>query len=144
MREPAEILRGRRPVGLVDSQQHPHDLLTAIRQAISQLKEAAVLLAHAVELLCEGTDPTADDSDVHAAQGVTAGRLSHRELRVASLIAQGQTNKQIGRTLGISLNTVKNHNKRILAKMGLRSRTEVAIALHRVPEQSRGTRAGDA
>lgn len=64
--------------------------------------------------------------------------LSQQERRIALLIAEGRTNQQISTALGISLNTAKNHIKRILLKTGLASRTEVAVAMCRVPDQRAG------
>ena len=55
--------------------------------------------------------------------------LSRRESEVASLIADGLSNKQIARRLFISLATVKDHVHRILAKTGLSNRASVAAAV---------------
>ncbi len=52
--------------------------------------------------------------------------LSPRELEVARLVAQGLTNKQIGQTLYVSERTAENHVQHILAKLGLRNRSQVA------------------
>jgi DNA-binding NarL/FixJ family response regulator len=54
--------------------------------------------------------------------------LSPRELEVASLVAAGWTNKEIGVRLRIRTSTVKEHVHRILAKTGLPSRAAVATA----------------
>jgi predicted ATPase/DNA-binding CsgD family transcriptional regulator len=54
------------------------------------------------------------------------GTLTGREQQVADLIAGGRTNRQIGRTLGISEKTVEAHVHHVIAKLGARSRTEVA------------------
>jgi len=52
--------------------------------------------------------------------------LSPRELEVARLVAQGLTNKQIGQTLYVSERTAENHVQHILAKLGLRNRSQIA------------------
>ena len=54
-------------------------------------------------------------------------QLSHRETDVLRLLARGLSNKGIGRDLGISESTVKNHVKSILAKMQVKNRTEAAL-----------------
>jgi DNA-binding NarL/FixJ family response regulator len=53
--------------------------------------------------------------------------LSPRESEVLELIAEGLTNREIGRQLFISEATVKVHVGKILEKLGVRSRTEAAI-----------------
>lgn len=56
--------------------------------------------------------------------------LTRRELDVLTLIADGLTNDEIGRRLGISGDTVKNHVVALLAKMNARARTQaVAIGM---------------
>jgi DNA-binding NarL/FixJ family response regulator len=54
-----------------------------------------------------------------------ADRLTARELSVARLALGGQSNADIGETLGITQSTVKHHMGRILAKCGVRSRTQL-------------------
>jgi LuxR family maltose regulon positive regulatory protein len=53
--------------------------------------------------------------------------LTARESEVHELLAQGLTNREIGRRLFISESTVKVHVGRILEKLGVRSRTEAAL-----------------
>ena len=58
--------------------------------------------------------------------------LSVREKEILELLAQGEANKQIGGTLGLSEQTVKTHVKNILAKLQVRDRTEaVTVATRR-------------
>lgn len=52
--------------------------------------------------------------------------LTHRERQVAALVASGRTNRQIGRILGISEKTAEVHMQHVMAKLGARSRAEVA------------------
>ncbi len=59
-------------------------------------------------------------------------RLTARQRQIAGLLAQGWTNKEIARRLGISPATVKDHVHAILSRLGLRRRAEVA-ALFSVP-----------
>lgn len=54
-------------------------------------------------------------------------RLSERERQIAALIARGLKNKDIGRELGISENTVKRHLQSIFNKTGARDRLELAV-----------------
>ncbi|HGU6747750.1 TPA: LuxR C-terminal-related transcriptional regulator, partial [Klebsiella quasipneumoniae] len=52
------------------------------------------------------------------------GELSERELQILQLIAEGQMNKEIARSLAISAETVKWHIKNIYAKLKVNSRTQ--------------------
>ncbi len=51
--------------------------------------------------------------------------LTRRELEVAELVARGMTNRQIARTLVISVRTAEGHVQRILDKIGASSRARV-------------------
>jgi non-specific serine/threonine protein kinase len=53
-------------------------------------------------------------------------RLTRREQQVASLVAQGRTNREIGVELVIAEGTARVHVERILAKLHLRSRAQLA------------------
>ncbi|MFD6061283.1 ATP-binding protein [Rhodococcus wratislaviensis] len=64
------------------------------------------------------------------AQGVL-GTLSVRENEIALLVGQGLTNQQIADNLIIGRRTVDTHVSNILAKCGLRRRTEVAALVAR-------------
>ena len=53
--------------------------------------------------------------------------LTGREIEVLQLVARGMTSREIGRDLYISENTVKNHIRNILDKLGLHSRNEAVL-----------------
>ena len=53
--------------------------------------------------------------------------LTPRELQVLRLMAEGQSNKAIARSLGISEHTVKFHVNAILGKLNVQSRTEAVV-----------------
>jgi DNA-binding NarL/FixJ family response regulator len=66
------------------------------------------------------------------AEGVTRVQLTPRELTTLRLMADGQSNKDIGASLGISERTVKTHLSHLFEKLGVTSRTEaVRIATRR-------------
>jgi DNA-binding CsgD family transcriptional regulator len=52
--------------------------------------------------------------------------LTRREREVALLVAQGLTNRQIAQELSVSRSTANNHVARILRKLGLHSRAQIA------------------
>jgi DNA-binding NarL/FixJ family response regulator len=59
-------------------------------------------------------------------------RVTAREIQVLEYVAAGQRNREIGKRLFISEETVKVHLRRIMAKLGARDRTHaVAIANRR-------------
>jgi DNA-binding NarL/FixJ family response regulator len=53
--------------------------------------------------------------------------LTGREVEVLRLLAEGQSNDEIGVALGITSKSVEAHLGRIFARTGTRSRTEVAV-----------------
>ena len=53
--------------------------------------------------------------------------VSARERLILGHVAQGMTNRQIGRQLGLSENTVKAELSRIMRQLGLRGRTEAVV-----------------
>jgi len=61
-----------------------------------------------------------------ASPGRAAGELTSTELRVATLVARGLRNREIGQTLFMSVATVEAHLTRIYRKLDIRSRSELA------------------
>jgi DNA-binding NarL/FixJ family response regulator len=59
------------------------------------------------------------------------GDLSSREREIAELVALGLSNGEIAARVFVSTRTVEHHVSRILAKLGLKRRAEVASALLR-------------
>ena len=63
--------------------------------------------------------------------------LTTREREVLDLLAEGASNQQIARSLGISLKTVQNHVSRILDKLQAADRTQAALRARGIPPQPR-------
>lgn len=55
--------------------------------------------------------------------------LTPREMELAKLVAQGKSNREICEILFLTEGTVKNHISRILGKLDLRDRTQLAICI---------------
>lgn len=66
--------------------------------------------------------------------------LTGREREVADLIAEGLTNRQIAERLVISVRTVETHAQNILAKLGFRSRVQIAAWVAQQTEAQRPQR----
>jgi len=65
---------------------------------------------------------------LHTDRGVAA-TLTEREAQVLALVAEGRSNSEIARELGLSLKTVQNHVSHVLAKMQVRDRTQAALRM---------------
>jgi DNA-binding CsgD family transcriptional regulator len=57
--------------------------------------------------------------------------LSRRELEVALQVFAGRTNREIAAALGISAKTVESHLSSAFAKLGVRSRAQLAVYVAR-------------
>ena len=79
---------------------------------------APAITRRLIEDLCDGPAPGATPA---------AGTLSERELGVVRLVAQGLSNAEIAASLYLSEATVKSHIARILAKLSLRDRVQIAV-----------------
>lgn len=69
------------------------------------------------------TPPLPDEAELQERYGLTP-----RQAEVATLLARGRSNREIGERLGISRHTARHHAQRVLEKTGAESRK--ALALH--------------
>ena len=60
-------------------------------------------------------------------------RFTPREAQVALLMAERFTHTEIADQLGIKPNTARRHSERVLQKLGIRRRQDVAAALGKIP-----------
>lgn len=65
------------------------------------------------------------ESELRTAFGLTAS-----EARVAALLSEGKSNLKIATELGVSAHTARRHTERVLQKMGLHSRAQVAVWMY--------------
>ncbi|UYB36944.1 response regulator transcription factor [Arthrobacter koreensis] len=68
------------------------------------------------------------DGNQASAQPAPETELTAREEEVLHCLAEGLSNVRIARKLGISETTVKTHVSRVLAKLGVESRLQAALA----------------
>jgi two-component system NarL family response regulator len=117
------------------------DLYDAMKGGASgyMLKDSSVdQVAHAIRLVADGQSLISPSMAIKLLdefknisradqQTVPAPRLTKRELEVLRLVSQGLNNREIGRQLFISENTVKNHVRNTLEKLQLHSRIDAVM-----------------
>jgi NarL family two-component system response regulator LiaR len=101
---PEELVEAIRAVHRGEPRLHP--------DALSRVMEAAM---------------GARSGDARGGQAPPSEDLTERELEVVGLVAQGRSNREIADEFVISEKTVKTHVGHVLAKLGLKDRTQLAI-----------------
>jgi two-component system response regulator DegU len=133
----SEALAGTRVVILTASIDRG-ELLRALRHGVRGvvLKEAATRdLIAAIHRVVEGKVVMDEEIADQLAQAVRsdgslrshAFGLTPREVEIVNAVTAGDSNREISRRLGISLQTVKHHLTRIFAKTGTASRLELGL-----------------
>jgi DNA-binding NarL/FixJ family response regulator len=102
----------------------PPDIVRAIRLVAAGEPMLSPTVLRRVMSYVAGADPLR-----HQARE-SLQRLADGELAVARLIAQGKTNHEISRELFISVATVKAYVSRLLSKLELNNRVQVALLVH--------------
>jgi ATP/maltotriose-dependent transcriptional regulator MalT len=127
------------------------DLLVAAYRStpelLAVLLRAEAIREHAIRLIRRVGD---EDLARAIGQSIRPGddpreRLSRREREVYDLLRQGLTNRQIAELLFISESTVKLHAHHVYDKVGVRSRTALAVqaALERADQATSATASPD-
>ncbi|MFD6095301.1 response regulator [Nocardiopsis flavescens] len=116
-------------VGFLLKDTPPRDLIAAVRT----VHEGNAMLSPSVtkRMLERFAAPApADSAEGRAAAERRLEALSERERAVLVAVAQGMSNAEAGRALGMREATVKAHVSRILAKLGMSNRVQAAILAH--------------
>lgn len=105
--------------GYIPKRAAPNDLITAIRAAHAGQVYIYPSLAKALvaDFLTRFDQQDQDRQ--------TLGGLTPRELEVLDLLAQGQSNEEIAKSLFISKHTVARHRENLMRKLGLHSRSDL-------------------
>jgi two-component system, NarL family, response regulator DegU len=61
--------------------------------------------------------------------GTIAGRLTHRQVQLMNLVANGLSNKEIAARLNLSQYTVKNHLRRVMRQVEARNRYDAVATI---------------
>ncbi len=95
------------------------EVVTAVRQVLSG--ESPLDPKLSAQLIRRLANQSAREPASHSDE------LTHRELDVLRLVAEGKTNAEIAGLLFISVGTVKVHVERIIDKLGVSDRTQAAV-----------------
>ena len=104
----------------------PAEIVRAVRGVAAG--EPVLSPAVTRRLIGHVTDSAGDDRERHAREQVA--RLTEREQEVAVAIGLGKPNAEIGRELYMSVATVKAHVSRVLEKLVLNNRVQIALLAH--------------
>ncbi|MFT5482997.1 MAG: DNA-binding NarL/FixJ family response regulator [Halieaceae bacterium] len=97
---------------------------TTLFEAIDLVLAGGIYLPAAILDQPEGTG----QADPLAMSYMDVNRLlTSRQMDILTLIAQGQTNKEMARHLQLSVDTVKVHVSAVLKGLGMTNRTQIAI-----------------
>lgn len=84
-------------------------------------------LVRAIRSVRDGNVLLAAEAIGSLVRGSRVDTLTPREREVLAGIAEGRSNREIARTLGLSEKTVKAHVSSVLAKLGVQDRTQAAV-----------------
>jgi DNA-binding NarL/FixJ family response regulator len=112
-------------VGHVGENAEPSELVETIREAASGAEPISRTLAERPAVARRVLETFA--ALLAHSPVVSEAQLTDRELSILSYAANGMTNQQIGRQLGLSEHTVKSSISQILTRLGLRHRTEAVV-----------------
>ena len=112
--------------GFVLKDTPPNDIVTAIQRVARG--EPVLSPSVTQQLIARVTDPDHDHRRTEARDRLT--QLADRERQIAIAVAQGKSNAEIGAALYLSVPTVKTHISRILTKLELNNRVQIALLAH--------------
>ena len=106
--------------GYLHKDMEPEQLIESLREIMEGSTVVAPSMSGVLAKVVKGEDPSESEA-------TRFSDLTPREFEILCHLAEGQTNKVIGRELGITDGTVKLHVRSILKKLGVQSRVEAAV-----------------
>ncbi|MEU6975139.1 MULTISPECIES: response regulator transcription factor [unclassified Streptomyces] len=124
-----QVLRALRAgaAGFVLKDTPPAEIITAVRRVAAG---DPVLSPAVTRQLMSHVAVQAQEPPRRATAAERLALLADREREVAVAVGQGRSNAEIAATLYMSVPTVKTHVSRILAKLGLNNRVQIALLVH--------------
>lgn len=112
----------------------PHELAAAVRDVAADRCVLAPAVASAVVARAVARPAAGEPAPVHVSgpdPDDDLADLTPRERELAAAVGEGLTNAQIAARLGVTPTSAKTYVSRLLDKLALRNRTQLAIAAHR-------------
>ena len=103
-----------------------HDLVAAARRILAGERYVSPELA--ARLIAEDVPAPANDQPSNM---TLRSSLTQRERQIFELLGEGLSNQEIADRVGLSENTVKHYMTPLMHKLGVRNRTEAALAAQR-------------
>ncbi|MEV4945485.1 response regulator transcription factor [Streptomyces sp. NPDC053755] len=112
--------------GFVLKDTPPAEIVAAVRRVASGDPVLSPAVTRQLMSHVAGRQP--QPRRAHAADRLA--ELAEREREVAVCVGRGHSNAEIAAALYMSVPTVKTHVSRVLAKLGLNNRTQIALLVH--------------
>jgi DNA-binding NarL/FixJ family response regulator len=124
-----QVLRALRAgaAGFVLKDTAPAEIVEAVRRVASGAPVLSPTVTRQLITRATGPDP---QQDRRARARERLAELADREREVAVAVGRGASNAEIAAELYMSVATVKAHVSRILAKLGLNNRVQIALLTH--------------
>ncbi|MBD0748039.1 response regulator transcription factor [Streptomyces sp. CBMA152] len=114
--------------GFVLKDTPPAEIVAAVRRvAAGEPVLSPAITRQLMQQVAGGPGPVGDRASRARAK---IGQLGEREREVAVAVGRGQSNAEISAALFLSVPTVKTHVSRVLAKLGLNNRVQIALLVH--------------
>ncbi len=104
----------------------PRDLIQAVRKVAS----GETILSPSVLRQLIAAVAEQPGSELRSSANQLLDQLTERERDIANAIARGRSNAEIAADLFISITTVKSHIGRILDKLAVTNRVQIAVCVH--------------